>query len=110
MARITGVELQDKWKIRYALTKIKGVGDSLSDKILGSLGINPDKKVSELTPEEISSIAKKLEEFPTEGELVKMWAGDRDKKWGEVLCFFFQAEDGIRDKLVTGVQTCALPI
>src|SRR5205823_10701053 len=28
-----------------------------------------------------------------------------------LLCFFFfQAEDGIRDKLVTGVQTCALPI
>src|SRR5438105_10750494 len=24
--------------------------------------------------------------------------------------FFFQAEDGIRDPLVTGVQTCALPI
>src|SRR5256886_4744101 len=32
----------------------------------------------------------------------------------EVLCafffFFFQAEDGIRDLTVTGVQTCALPI
>src|SRR5437879_4599289 len=27
-----------------------------------------------------------------------------------VLCFFFQAEDGIRDTSVTGVQTCALPI
>src|SRR2546423_5807541 len=27
-----------------------------------------------------------------------------------ILFFFFQAEDGIRDKLVTGVQTCALPI
>src|SRR5687767_3405573 len=26
------------------------------------------------------------------------------------MVFFFQAEDGIRDKLVTGVQTCALPI
>src|SRR5437867_8142090 len=25
-------------------------------------------------------------------------------------CFFFQAEDGIRDRTVTGVQTCALPI
>src|SRR5436305_7433898 len=25
-------------------------------------------------------------------------------------CFFFQAEDGIRDADVTGVQTCALPI
>ena len=27
-----------------------------------------------------------------------------------VCCFFFQAEDGIRDHCVTGVQTCALPI
>src|SRR5207247_6774383 len=27
-----------------------------------------------------------------------------------VIGFFFQAEDGIRDPLVTGVQTCALPI
>src|SRR3989441_11493612 len=27
-----------------------------------------------------------------------------------MIFFFFQAEDGIRDKLVTGVQTCALPI
>src|SRR5205809_6484522 len=26
------------------------------------------------------------------------------------MCFFFQAEDGIRDVAVTGVQTCALPI
>src|SRR5207248_5743055 len=27
-----------------------------------------------------------------------------------VFFFFFQAEDGIRDRTVTGVQTCALPI
>ena len=33
-------------------------------------------------------------------------------KWGEFRAafFFFQAEDGIRDIGVTGVQTCALPI
>src|SRR2546429_857532 len=29
---------------------------------------------------------------------------------GWVFFFFFQAEDGIRDVAVTGVQTCALPI
>src|SRR5256885_2170813 len=29
---------------------------------------------------------------------------------GTMCCFFFQAEDGIRDYKVTGVQTCALPI
>src|SRR5258708_26813423 len=28
----------------------------------------------------------------------------------DFIFFFFQAEDGIRDDLVTGVQTCALPI
>src|SRR5437867_13102229 len=27
-----------------------------------------------------------------------------------LVVFFFQAEDGIRDRTVTGVQTCALPI
>src|SRR2546430_8858545 len=30
--------------------------------------------------------------------------------WVCVVFFFFQAEDGIRDLTVTGVQTCALPI
>src|SRR5260370_27320639 len=30
--------------------------------------------------------------------------------WCLVVFFFFQAEDGIRDSSVTGVQTCALPI
>src|SRR6266516_5474242 len=32
------------------------------------------------------------------------------KKYYIVFFFFFQAEDGIRDRTVTGVQTCALPI
>src|SRR5207249_8176442 len=35
--------------------------------------------------------------------------GRSGEKAGEVY-FFFQAEDGIRDRNVTGVQTCALPI
>src|SRR5256885_2880634 len=32
------------------------------------------------------------------------------RRGGYVAFFFFQAEDGIRDYKVTGVQTCALPI
>src|SRR5437773_11167877 len=32
------------------------------------------------------------------------------RHWCCLLIFFFQAEDGIRDRDVTGVQTCALPI
>src|SRR5689334_11154857 len=34
----------------------------------------------------------------------------RDGKCRQDAGFFFQAEDGIRDGTVTGVQTCALPI
>src|SRR5206468_8594796 len=32
------------------------------------------------------------------------------RAWRSCFLFFFQAEDGIRDLIVTGVQTCALPI
>src|SRR5256884_1241523 len=37
-------------------------------------------------------------------------ARSRSKLACRVVFFFFQAEDGIRDVAVTGVQTCALPI
>src|SRR5947208_6383052 len=43
----------------------------------------------------------------TLGEQGQRPIGERD---GLSHLFFFQAEDGIRDDLVTGVQTCALPI
>src|SRR2546421_5673513 len=38
------------------------------------------------------------------------FAGKVDASVSVVFFFFFQAEDGIRDLIVTGVQTCALPI
>src|SRR5690349_22511851 len=51
------------------------------------------------------------------GELMMrgVWQMDENNDRVECLydfefCFFFQAEDGIRDLYVTGVQTCALPI
>src|SRR5262249_56738437 len=53
---------------------------------------------------------------PTEREVLSTdskFAGsgvDRIASAVEIFVFFFQAEDGIRDWSVTGVQTCALPI
>src|SRR2546425_3885229 len=47
----------------------------------------------------------------TLGEEALLFLSDLiDEQVWLVVFFFFQAEDGIRDKLVTGVQTCALPI
>src|SRR5699024_11856759 len=37
-------------------------------------------------------------------------AGRAHAVWYAAVRFFFQADDGIRDRNVTGVQTCALPI
>src|SRR6266496_6223405 len=41
---------------------------------------------------------------------IERLAGDDEAAGEEIACFFFQAEDGIRDLYVTGVQPCALPI
>jgi small subunit ribosomal protein S13 len=71
MARIAGVELQDKWKVDYALTNIKGVGWPLSRQILDSLKIDDSKRVSDLTSDEIAKIASKVEKYPIEGELAR---------------------------------------
>ena len=43
-------------------------------------------------------------------EVIGGMEGGRGGGWGGGGFFFFQAEDGIRDHCVTGVQTCALPI
>lgn len=72
MARISGVELADNLRIDYALTRIKGIGWTLSKKILTSLGIPFEKRISDLTGEEISKISSGLEETPVEGELARI--------------------------------------
>src|SRR2546425_5248001 len=41
---------------------------------------------------------------------MEVFVKPQDVRLTKIFFFFFQAEDGIRDKLVTGVQTCALPI
>lgn len=71
MARITGIELQDNWKVDYALTHIKGIGWSLSGKVLTSLNIDLSKRVSDLTKGEITSIVGKIDDYLTEGELAR---------------------------------------
>lgn len=72
MARISGVELQDKWRLAFALTNIKGIGWSLSEGILDGLKIDSTKRVSDLTSEEIKKIATKIDEHPVEGELTRL--------------------------------------
>jgi len=73
MARIAGVDLPKKKKIEYALPYIYGIGLTLSRKILKDTGIDPNKRVYELTEEEISLLNKEIQNnYIVEGELRKI--------------------------------------
>lgn len=70
MARISGVDLPKNKKILFGLQYIFGIGRNLSGVILQKAEINPDKKVAELTDEEIAKIRSVITaEFKVEGAL-----------------------------------------
>ena len=61
MARIAGVDLPRNKRIEIALTYIYGIGRSRSQEILRITGIDPDKKVKDLTEEEITKLRDTVE-------------------------------------------------
>lgn len=71
MARISGIDLNDNWRVDFALTKIKGIGWALSGKVLSKLKLDASKRVKNLTSDEISSISSELSEFAVEGDLIR---------------------------------------
>ena len=72
MARIVGVDLPLQKRVEVGLTYIYGVGRARSSSILHRCGISPDKRVRDLTEDEVAHIRKILEdEGNVEGELRK---------------------------------------
>lgn len=72
MARIAGVDLPKKKRIEYALTYIYGIGLKSSRDILNAVNLSFDKRVSDLSEDEISKISKKIQEsYIVEGDLRK---------------------------------------
>ena len=72
MARIAGVDLPSRKAAEIGLTYIFGIGRTRSRSILHRAGVNPEKKVSELTEEEVSHIRQIIEdEGAVEGDLRK---------------------------------------
>ncbi len=71
MARIAGLELDDNWKVDFALTRVKGIGWPLAKKMTDSLKIDTSKRMKDLTPEEVAMITAELEKYDTEGDLFR---------------------------------------
>jgi len=70
LARIAGVDIPKEKRVIIALTYIYGIGKSRSAKVLKVCGINPDKRVHELTDDEAKQIRSIISsEYKVEGTL-----------------------------------------
>ena len=94
MPRIAGIDIPEKKKVRYALRYIYGIGPKFADDILAKADVDPDKRSSELTDEEVGQISSIIDtEFIVEGALrrqvqqhiqrlrdIRCYRGDRHRK------------------------------
>ncbi|WP_457601471.1 30S ribosomal protein S13 [Hydrogenivirga sp.] len=70
MARIAGVDLPDRKRLEIALTYIYGIGKTRVKEICESTGIDCRKRVGELSPEELNTLRKFIDEhYKVEGDL-----------------------------------------
>lgn len=70
MARIAGVDLPKQKRVEIGLTYIFGIGRTISNKIISDLGIDPNKKIDDLSADEVNDIRKSIDgNYKVEGEL-----------------------------------------
>jgi small subunit ribosomal protein S13 len=70
MARIAGVNIPTNKRVEIALTYIHGIGRTAAKTITEQLGITPEKRVQDLTDQEVLHIREAIDkDFTVEGDL-----------------------------------------
>ncbi len=70
MARIAGVNIPTNKRVEVALTYIHGIGQTTAKQIIAKLGIEPDRRVQDLTDQEVLKIREEIDANQTvEGDL-----------------------------------------
>jgi len=70
MARIAGVDLPRGKRIEIALTYIFGIGNTTAGRILAQTGVDPDRRVHDLTDDEVNRLRRVIEnQYKVEGAL-----------------------------------------
>jgi small subunit ribosomal protein S13 len=70
MARISGVNIPLNKRVEVGLTYIYGIGRSTSNELLANVGIEPDRKVRDLTEEEVVKLRDLIDgNLTVEGDL-----------------------------------------
>jgi small subunit ribosomal protein S13 len=69
MARIAGINIPLNKRAEIGLTYIYGIGRSTSNKVLAEAGVEPDRKVKDLTEDEVRKLREQVDDLLVEGDL-----------------------------------------
>jgi small subunit ribosomal protein S13 len=87
MARLVGVDLPREKRMEIALTYIFGIGRTRASEALVATGVSPDKRVKDLTDEEVVLLRDYIQaNFKVEGDLRREVAADIRRKV-EIGCY-----------------------
>ena len=87
MARISGVNIPLNKRVEIGLTYIYGVGRSTSNQLIAQLGIEPDRKVRDLTEDEVIKLRELIDSTLTvEGDL-RRERSQNIKRLQEIGCY-----------------------
>jgi small subunit ribosomal protein S13 len=87
VARISGVNIPLNKRVEIGLTYIYGIGRSTSNKLLAEVGVEPDRKVRDLTEEEVVKLRDLIDQSMTvEGDL-RRERSQNIKRLQEIGCY-----------------------
>ena len=87
MARISGVNIPLNKRVEIGLTYIYGIGRSTSNELLAKVGIEPDRKVRDLTEDEVVQLRDLIDsELTVEGDL-RRERSQNIKRLQEIGCY-----------------------
>ncbi|MBV9804152.1 MAG: 30S ribosomal protein S13 [Solirubrobacterales bacterium] len=87
MARISGVNIPLNKRVEIGLTYIYGIGRSTSNQLLAEVGIEPDRKVRDLTEDEVIKLRERIDgELTVEGDL-RRERSQNIKRLQEIGCY-----------------------
>ena len=69
MARIAGINIPLNKRAEIGLTYIYGVGRPTANQVLAQTGIEPDRKVRDLTDDEVGKLRDAIDDLTVEGDL-----------------------------------------
>jgi small subunit ribosomal protein S13 len=87
MARIAGVDIPREKRVEISLTYIFGIGRTMSNRVLGATGIDPDTRVRDLTEDEVTRLRSWIDaNLKVEGDLRRDISQDIKRKM-EIGCY-----------------------